>query len=193
MRFFVARLWRKLRSGAGSFALRRAGCRTAVGQCWAATRNTLYRLLDSRGFAATQLGVGEWGEWWAERELRRGGYRVLFRRWTDGVGELDLIAWREGRLIFVEVKARRANVSAIGLAEQEQIHQELARRAAESVDIEKQGRLTRAALRFKKKHGLLGVPTRFDIMVVVATDPRRPAVQHWTGAFDATGDRGSMY
>jgi putative endonuclease len=63
----------------------------------------------------------------------------------------------------------------------------------QAVDLEKQRRITRAALRFKKKHRLLGYPTRFDIVVVVATDPLRPVIQHWENAFDAVGDFDSMY
>ena len=144
---------------------------------------------NGRRFAAQSLDVGEWGEWWAMRALRRRGYRILFRRWSDGAGELDLIAWRGDQLVFVEVKARRATVSPGG----RQVCRRLANDALQAVDREKQGRITRAALRFKKKHRLLGYPTRFDIVVVVATDPCRPVVQHWKNAFDATDDLGSMY
>lgn len=165
------------------------------------------RWLDGPGFAATYLDVGQWGEWWAERELRRQGYRILFRRWTDGVGELDLVAWCRGRLVFVEVKARRdqnrldSEHSAWRRADGDgwsrhnplTIYRQLAKEAFEAVDWEKQGRITRAALRFKKKHGLLSYPTRFDVIVVVATDPRYPVIEHSIGAFDASGDHGSMY
>lgn len=34
------------------------------------------------------------------------GYRILARRFRSPVGEIDIVAWRRGTLIFVEVKAR---------------------------------------------------------------------------------------
>ncbi|HIF34683.1 MAG TPA: YraN family protein [Planctomycetaceae bacterium] len=144
---------------------------------------------DGPRFAATRLDVGQWGEWWAASALKRRGYRVLFRRWSDGAGELDLVAWKRDRLIFVEVKARRGSVQH----NDHRACQRLADDAVQAVDLEKQRRITRAALRFKKKHRLLGYPTRFDIVVVVATDPLRPVIQHWENAFDAVGDLDSMY
>jgi putative endonuclease len=218
MRFFVARFARLVARGTNFPVLVApilSNCRSYVVHGWRIARRQLSRWFDGPGYAATRLDVGAWGEWWAARELRRKGYRVLFRRWNDGLGELDLIAWRRGRLIFVEVKSRRASMQAERskhtrhpstppldspprscsdsgptLAE---VHNRLAIEAGEAVDRKKQGRISRAALRFKKKHRLLACPTRFDVIVVVATDPRRPIIRHWEGAFDAVEDLGSMY
>jgi putative endonuclease len=209
--FETLSLWKRFRPKQFfRFALPGVGHRLPVTSLTRRLRRCLARWLDGPGFAATYLDVGQWGEWWAERELRRQGYRILFRRWTDGVGELDLVAWYRGRLVFVEVKARR-DLNRIGAVQRaagdglspdaprtpvllrKRVYRQLAKEAFEAVDLEKQGRITRAALRFKKKHGLLSYPTRFDVIVVVATDPRHPVVKHSIGAFDATGDNGSMY
>jgi putative endonuclease len=38
--------------------------------------------------------------------LRLKGYRILARRFTSPVGEIDLVARRGTSLVFVEVKAR---------------------------------------------------------------------------------------
>ena len=43
-----------------------------------------------------------WAAWW----LRMKGYRILARCWRCPAGEIDLVAYRNGVLVAVEVKAR---------------------------------------------------------------------------------------
>jgi putative endonuclease len=50
------------------------------------------------------LGAG--GEAAACELLRKSGYRVLERNWRNRWGELDAVAWQDGQLVFVEVRAR---------------------------------------------------------------------------------------
>ncbi|MBI3709463.1 MAG: YraN family protein [Proteobacteria bacterium] len=49
---------------------------------------------------------GRRAEWLAAWRLRLAGYRILARDFKTVVGEIDLIARRGRRLVFVEVKAR---------------------------------------------------------------------------------------
>jgi putative endonuclease len=49
---------------------------------------------------------GHWAEYWAMLWLRLHGYRVLAHRWRCHAGEIDIVAWRRGVLVAVEVKAR---------------------------------------------------------------------------------------
>lgn len=51
--------------------------------------------------------LGKYGELLARAYLEQQGYRILEANWVYGRAEIDLIAWKEGRLIFVEVKTRR--------------------------------------------------------------------------------------
>jgi putative endonuclease len=51
--------------------------------------------------------IGAAGEAAAAAHLERLGYRILARRFRTRHGELDLVAWIDGTLVFVEVKARR--------------------------------------------------------------------------------------
>ena len=80
----------------------------------------------------------------------RQGYRIIERNYTCRSGEIDRIAEHEGVLCFVEIKAR-AN-SAFG-------------RAVESVSMQKQRRIGRAAATYLAQH-----PTdracRFDVVAM---------------------------
>ncbi len=66
--------------------------------------------LPHRGSVAPHLAAGLKGEREALFALRRAGYTVVARRWTSGLvrGDLDLVAWQEDWLCFVEVKTRTA-------------------------------------------------------------------------------------
>src|SRR5690606_21679932 len=54
------------------------------------------------------LARGAEAEAFVARELQGDGWEVLARNWRGAGGELDLVARRDGRLRFVEVKAREA-------------------------------------------------------------------------------------
>jgi putative endonuclease len=121
--------------------------------------------------------LGERGERAAALFLKRMGMRIIVRNYRGAGGEIDLIARDDQTLVFVEVKTRKSGTPA------------------EAVDVEKQRRITRAAVHFLKKHDLLepGVPSRFDVVAVVWPDgARRPIVEHIPNAFEAVG-RGQMF
>jgi putative endonuclease len=109
------------------------------------------------------------------RFLRRKGLRILLRGYRTNQGEIDLIARDGAVVVFVEVKSRRQGTPA------------------EAVTLEKQRRLTLAALHFLKKHNLLEQPCRFDVVAIVWPDgPRPSSIEHLTHAFEAVG-RGQLY
>jgi len=100
---------------------------------------------------------------------------------SDRGGEIDIIAVdrRKRQIIFVEVKT---------LATTKPGH------PAERVDENKQGRITRAALRYLKRKRLLGTPCRFDVIAIWwPGDAQRPTrMEHYEAAFEAAGD-GQLY
>lgn len=107
--------------------------------------------------AAERLGLD--AEERAAAALEARGWTVLDRRVRTGVGELDLVAEREGLLAFVEVKARAS------LAQ-----------AAASVPRRQQARLMAAAeawLAGHPGHGAAGI--RFDVILVAPEGMRRIA------------------
>lgn len=123
-----------------------------------------YRSLDRRGERA------------AERHLRSRGYRIVARRERGRLGELDLVAVDGRTVVFVEVKTRRSHAAG---------------HPAEAVDADKQRKLTRLALAYLKRHDLLEYRTRFDVLAVTwPNGARKPKIEHYRAAFEATGQSG---
>jgi putative endonuclease len=59
--------------------------------------------------------VGKWGEDLAAVYLQEQGYEIIARNLRTPYGEIDIIARKLGRLVFIEVKARSS--SSFGLPE----------------------------------------------------------------------------
>jgi len=113
------------------------------------------------------------GEAAAARFLKGLGYRILARRDRSKLGEIDLVALDGRSIVFVEVKTR-------------EVAGEFS--PAEAVDRAKQERLTRLALAYLKRHGLLEAQARFDVVAVTwPPGARRPTIRHYVDAFEAAG------
>jgi putative endonuclease len=81
-------------------------------------------------------------------------------------------------VVFVEVKTRRSQDGG---------------HPADAVGADKQRRMTRLALSYLKRHGLLDYPSRFDVVAVTWPEARRrPTIEHFKNAFEAVGREG-MY
>ncbi len=64
--------------------------------------------LAARDERRARYRAGLRSEWLAGTVLRLNGYRILDKRWRCAGGEVDIIAVRGRRLVFVEVKRRRS-------------------------------------------------------------------------------------
>jgi len=111
---------------------------------------------------------GNRGEKAAERFLRKSGLRILARQYTTRWGEIDLICFDGDCIVFVEVKTGRSG------------------NPGERVDTKKQRNLTRAALVWLKRNGLLERRIRFDVIAVVwADESQDPLITHEPNAFES--------
>lgn len=78
------------------------------------------------------------------------GYRIAEMNYRNRRGEIDLIGWEEGYLVFVEVKYR-GNAGTGG--------------ALGAVNIQKQRRISRAALFYRMQKKISeDTPCRFDVV-----------------------------
>lgn len=122
--------------------------------------------------------LGQRGERMAARFLKRLGYVIVARGERDRIGELDLVAVDGQTVVFVEVKTRTSHDAGP---------------PAESVNVEKQRRLTRVALAYLKRHDLLEYSARFDVVAITwPEDSHEPTIEHYKNAFDAVG-QGQMF
>lgn len=105
--------------------------------------------------SAPHLLEGRRGERVAARRLLKLGFDILARRYKARSGELDIVAFENETLVFLEVKTRRS--SDFG-------------EPWEFVDWQKQQILRRAAEQFVADHDLGNYTYRFDIVSVVGDE-----------------------
>lgn len=117
--------------------------------------------------------LGQRGEAVAARYLRRKGYKIVARSARNRIGEIDIVAVDRRTVVFVEVKTRTSHDAG---------------HPAEAITADKQRRLTKAALAYMKRHDLLECSCRFDVVAVTwGPASKRPQIEHFINAFDATG------
>lgn len=111
--------------------------------------------------------LGFEGERIAQQYLRQKGYEILEENWVFGKAEIDLIAYLDRKIIFVEVKTRR-NLG-FGMPE-------------DFVDLAKQQHLERAAEEYIALMTHEG-EVRFDIIALVFDQQNNYTLNHIEDAF----------
>ena len=103
--------------------------------------------------------------------LRGKGYTVVARRWSSGdaPGDVDLIAWQDSLLCFVEVKTRTARDMTP---------------AEVAVDSHKRQTLRRLARRYVRQLPQETPPqVRFDVVSVYLVPGEERQIEHFEAAF----------
>ncbi|ANW99334.1 hypothetical protein CSTERTH_09970 [Thermoclostridium stercorarium subsp. thermolacticum DSM 2910] len=114
--------------------------------------------------------LGEKGEDFAVEYLKRKNYRILCRNYRAGkLGEIDLIAVKDNRIIFAEVKTRTGDIFGT---------------PAEAVSYKKQKTIKKVASCFLKEYNMSDCEISFDVIEVIMTKDYRPVnINHIEEAF----------
>lgn len=118
--------------------------------------------------AARHLSLGERGETAAAEHLRRAGFKILDRNWSEKGFELDLVCRYKKTIVFVEVKTR--GPGSLG-------------RPSDGLTTAKQRKLVKAANLWLTRHDAWDAPCRFDF-VAVTDDGNNLHLEHIPDAFD---------
>ena len=111
--------------------------------------------------------LGDIGEQKAARFLVTKNYEILDRNYRWARGEIDIVAKKDGRLIFVEVKTARGE--AFGTPES-------------WVDERKQRQLGQVAQRYLQENNIEDMDCQFDVVAVSVVGPRWK-INHIENAF----------
>lgn len=111
--------------------------------------------------------LGKWGEGVAADYLEQQGYSILERGWRSGHKDIDLIAFKQGILAFVEVKTRKNNAYI---------------QPQQAVDRHKIKLLMTAANRYICNNNI-DAEIRFDIVAITGTDYSNYKIEHIEQAF----------
>jgi putative endonuclease len=121
---------------------------------------------------ATHNDLGRRGEQLAKTHLESNGYEIMDENWCHAKAEVDLIAYKDRTIIFVEVKTRSGN----GFGEPEDF-----------VDLRKQKLLAKAADEYIYLMNHQG-EVRFDIIAILFTGEINYRLNHIEDAFWPKGE-----
>ena len=113
--------------------------------------------------------LGRWGENVAADFLEQQGYLIVERDWRHGHSDIDIVAFRDAVLVFVEVKTR----SSLAYGQ-----------PYEAVDAQKIQHITAAADNYLRQQDRY-CPWRFDIISIVGNASHYD-LKHMVGAFTLT-------
>lgn len=118
---------------------------------------------------------GSWGEQLAARYLTEKGFSIMEANYKNDfgkrLGEIDLIAQKEGKLIFVEVKTRKKAFSSQTLPQ-------------ENITRAKLYKLNRISQLYLRQHGLQNAPYQFDAVCIIYDEILKKAwIKHLENIF----------
>ncbi len=124
-----------------------------------------------RVFQRTPVSLGRRGEDEAVRHLKRQRMRIVDRNHANRYGEIDIIARDGAQLVFVEVRTRSSQAHGT---------------PAETVNLRKQQKLTRAAAAFLQRRPERTSSPRFDVVTIVwDAEKNIETIEHIRHAFQA--------
>lgn len=118
--------------------------------------------------ARSTRDIGNEGEELATAYLESKGYTILERNYFFRRAEVDIVAFEESCIVFVEVKTRSSN--RYGEPE-------------EHIDEQKIRNIYRAAEAWLYEHKMDGSPVRFDVIAILQSGSKAPDIKHFENAF----------
>ncbi|MBQ3230245.1 MAG: YraN family protein [Clostridia bacterium] len=110
----------------------------------------------------TAKGIGNIGEHIAEQYLRKKGWRIIARNYAANGGEIDVVGYRFGTLVYFEVKARTGEQFG---------------KPADAVDTAKLSRIKNASLALKAAHSKNGkIPVFYPFGIKLMRTFRRERI-----------------
>jgi putative endonuclease len=134
-------------------------------------KNSLHgfvRVKNNQKPMASHIALGKKGEQIAQNYLDQQQYRILHTNWRWKQKEIDIIAERDGCLVFFEVKTRISDL--YGWPE-------------EAVHGKKRKYLQLAAEVFLERSATLPDAIRFDIIAITFTSGEAYELEHFEDAF----------
>ena len=116
-----------------------------------------------------RLSLGNRGEMVACAFLKEKGYEILEKNYKCKLGEIDVIARRAGRLVFVEIKTRTS--AQFGVPQ-------------EAVDLRKQEKIFKLAQWYLKEKKLEKISMAFDVVAVLWKEGQTPEMRLIADAFE---------
>ena len=115
-----------------------------------------------------QLSLGRRGEMIAWNYLQGQGYQILEKNYRCPLGEIDVVAKKDRRLSFIEIKTRTDD----GFG-----------RPEESVHEVKQRKLAQVGAFYLKKNKLTDTSASFDVLAITLNPPAAPKFRLISNAF----------
>lgn len=114
--------------------------------------------------------LGCLGEEMAKKYLKSNGYKIIAEHWTSRIGELDIVAYKSGFYVFVEVKTRTS--LKFGALE-------------ETVPFWKQRKLKKTAELFLLRNKIFNLPWQIDVIAILYDPTLKNAnVKHFRNAIE---------
>jgi putative endonuclease len=117
---------------------------------------------------AAKDDLGRRGENLAADHLIASGYRVLERNWRCTHGEIDIVAFKDGEVVFVEVKTRSSLAFGHPL---------------EAITVAKLARLRRLAGAWCQAHPDVRAAVRIDVIAILAPYRGLVEIEHLERVF----------
>ena len=119
--------------------------------------------------APFRLSLGDRGEIAACGFLKEKGYKILDKNYKCKIGEIDIVAQRDGRLAFIEVKTRTG--LRFGTPQ-------------EAVDLRKREKIFKLAQWYMKEKKLESSPVAFDVVAVLWEEGCAPEMRLIANAYE---------